>query len=456
MEFSPLTAISPIDGRYHQKTALLKPTFSEFALIQYRTVVEVCWLMTIAADPTIEAPKTLETEQEASLQAIITNFSVDEAKKIKALEAQTHHDVKAVEYYLRDIFTEQKELKSLIPFIHIGLTSEDVNNLAYGLMLKEGCDNVLQFAFEEVLALLADFRDQHANTPMLSRTHGQAASPTTLGKECMVFHHRLGLQLDQLRGMPIYGKCNGAVGNYNALYAAYPKVNWPAVSEHFVSQLGLTWNPHTTQIESHDNLAELLACIMRINNILIDLCRDVWGYISLGYLRQKKMGNQVGSSTMPHKINPIDFENAEGNFGIANALAAHFVEKLPISRWQRDLSDSTVLRNLGVIFAHTLIGYQSITQGLSKVSADEEAMNQDLDQHWEVLGEAIQTILRRHGVTNAYEKLKTLTQGKQINKESLGDFIQTLPIPETAKKQLLDMTPHNYTGNAHKQCQQKA
>ena len=448
MKFSALTAISPIDGRYQKKTEALRPIFSEFGLFRFRVQVEIEWLKALAQHAGIEEIAPLKSGSLALLDKIRDTFSVKDAEAIKKIEQTTNHDVKAVEYFIREKIQSDADLVKASQFIHFACTSEDINNLSHALMLKEAREDVLLPSLDTLIASLTGLADEHANTPMLSRTHGQTASPTTLGKELGVFVHRLKRQRLQLENNECLGKMNGAVGNYNAHLSAYPNVDWLALSQRFVESLGLDWNPHTTQIESHDYIAEYFHVLMRINTILIDLCRDMWSYISLGYFKLKLKEGEIGSSTMPHKVNPIDFENAEGNFGIANGIFDHLAQKLPISRWQRDLTDSTVLRNMGVGIAHTQIAFDACLKGLSKLDINMARLEQDLDQAWEVLAEPIQTVMRRYGIENAYEQLKTLTRGQAIDKKTLSEFIKQVDIPEEAKKQLLQLTPHNYTGSA--------
>ncbi len=438
-----LTAISPLDGRYRSKLVELQFTASEYGLIYYRVYVEIYWLLTlIKLDHFIEIK--FKDDQVQFLENIITQFNETEAEKIINFEATTNHDVKAVEYYLQEKLKNHSELSLLIPFIHFGCTSEDINNLAYGLMLLKIKTEILSPVMINIIQGLNDLAHSHADLAMLSRTHGQPASPTTLGKEIANFSVRLQRQLQNFQQMPILGKFNGAVGNFNAHRIAAPNINWTVVSKEFITRLGLTPNSYTTQIEPHDNLAEHLHTLIRFNTILIDMNRDIWGYISLNYFSQKKIENEIGSSTMPHKINPIDFENSEGNLGIANALASHLAEKLPISRWQRDLTDSTVLRNLGSVVGYSLLAYKSLLKGLQKLSVNQTKIQQDLSQHWEILAEAIQTILRRHGVIDAYEQLKSLTRGKKIDQKIIAEFIENLPLPPEIKNQFRILTPEQY------------
>ena len=451
MNNDTLMAISPIDGRYHRKVAALTEIVSEYGLMKYRLTIEARWLLHLVHHtPTI---KLTHIEQTSILNDIVDQFSINDAEKIKTIEQTTRHDVKAVEYFLRDTLSQYHTLAPLLPFIHFACTSEDINNLAYGLMFTDARTVALS-ELNTLQMQLDTMAQSHCDASMLSRTHGQAASPTTMGKEIRNTYHRLSHQLQHLSSLPIFGKFNGAVGNYNAHAAAFPTIDWPQVCQHFVESLGLSFNHHTTQIEPHDNLAECLHTLTRINTILIDFARDIWHYISLNYFTQHKAPGQVGSSTMPHKINPIDFENAEGNLGIANALATHLATKLPISRLQRDLSDSTVLRNLGVIFAHSVLAYQSLQAGLNKLSLNQAALQQDLAAHWEVIAEPIQTVLRAHGFHDAYEQLKSFSQGKAIDQQQIQEFIAGLSIPDSEKQRLAALTPDNYTGLAASLAQQ--
>ncbi len=450
MELSSLTALSPIDGRYGNKTADLRPIFSEFGLIRSRVLVEVRWLLALSEEPKIPEVPPLPEAARARLEAIPAQFSLEDARRVKAIEQTTNHDVKAVEYFLRERLRKDAELASLEGFLHFACTSEDINNLAHGLMLREGREQLL-VRMNALIDSLRQLARELAELPMLSRTHGQPASPTTLGKELANFVYRLERQRRQFAAVELLGKINGAVGNYNAHLVAYPAVDWPALARRFVESFGLVWNPYTTQIEPHDGLAELFHSLMRFHRVLIDLCRDVWGYISLGYFKQRTIAGEVGSSTMPHKVNPIDFENAEGNLGLANALLAHLAHKLPVSRWQRDLTDSTVLRNLGVGFAHSSIALQSLLRGLGKLEADPERLRADLNDNWEVLAEPIQTIMRRYGVPQAYERLKALTRGQQVDAQVFRDFIERLDIPAAGKEALLALSPEHYIGNAAEQ-----
>jgi len=448
MDLTPLTAVSPVDGRYASRTEALRPIFSEYGLIRHRVLVEVRWLQALAGHEAITEVPALSEHARHILDDIVEKFSEEDARRVKNIERTTNHDVKAVEYFLKEKIAGNSELEAISEFLHFACTSEDINNLAYGLMLREARGQVLLPKIDEIIHTVVELAHRNADLPMLSRTHGQPASPTTLGKEMANVAYRLRRQRDQIAAVPMLGKINGAVGNYNAHMIAYPEVDWPAFAERFVTDLGLDWNPYTIQIEPHDYMAELFDALSRFNTVLIDFSRDVWGYISLGYFRQRTVAGEVGSSTMPHKVNPIDFENAEGNFGIANALYAHLAAKLPVSRWQRDLSDSTVLRNLGVGIAHTVIGYDSLLKGMGKLEADPVRLAQDLDATWEVLAEAVQTVMRRYGIEKPYEKLKELTRGKGIDAESLRAFIDGLDIPEEARDRLHALTPHTYIGNA--------
>ncbi|MFC0679255.1 adenylosuccinate lyase [Lysobacter korlensis] len=445
---SQLLALSPLDGRYAGKVDALRPIFSEFGLIRARVRVEVEWLLALAADPAIAELPAFSDAAVARLRALADGLGVQDAARVKEIERTTNHDVKAVEYLIKERLKDDAELGPALEFVHFACTSEDINNLSYSLMLREARDSVLLPKLDELIGKLRAMAHEHAGLPMLSRTHGQTASPSTVGKELANVVARLQRQRDVLVALPMPGKINGAVGNYNAHVSAYPDIDWPAFSQRFVQSLGLDWQPYTTQIEPHDGIAELCDAQKRIDTIAIDLCRDIWGYISLGYFKQAVKAGEVGSSTMPHKVNPIDFENAEGNFGIANALLEHFAVKLPISRWQRDLTDSTVLRALGTAFGHALIGFDALLRGLNKLSANPERLAADLDASWEVLAEAVQTVMRRHGLPNPYEQLKALTRGQGINEASMREFIGTLDLPEDAKQRLLEMTPASYTGLA--------
>jgi adenylosuccinate lyase len=451
LDLSPLTAISPVDGRYGAKTEALRPIFSEYGLIRQRVLVEIRWLQALAASPAIEEVPALSHTADALLDGIATGFSEDDATRIKTIERTTNHDVKAVEYFLKERIAGNAELEVVAEFIHFACTSEDINNLAHGLMLRQARAMILLPEMDALIDALRTLAHRHAELPMLSRTHGQPASPTTLGKEIANVVQRLRAQRDAVAGVALLGKINGAVGNYNAHLAAYPGIDWPAFARGFVESMGLTWNPYTTQIEPHDYMAELFDALARFNTVLLDFCRDTWGYISLGYFKQRTVAGEVGSSTMPHKVNPIDFENAEGNLGIANALLRHLAEKLPVSRWQRDLTDSTTLRNLGVGIAHTLIALQSAQRGIGKLEADPVRLAADLDVNWEVLAEPIQTVMRRWGVEQPYERLKALTRGQRIGPDALAEFVDGLDIPASAKAELKALTPARYIGNAAEQ-----
>ncbi len=449
MSLTTLNALSPLDGRYQSKLNALRPYFSEYALIKHRAWVEVEWLKALsgALELTEIAPFSAETIKE--LDAAIVNFSEADASQVKAIEARTNHDVKALEYWLKEKFDGNAEIKKASEFIHFACTSEDINNLSHALMLKTARDSVILPFLNSLIARMSELAKELANQPMLSRTHGQTASPTTMGKELANVVYRLQRQYKQLANNEILGKINGAVGNFNAHLSAYPHFDWESFAKKFVESLGLTYNPMTIQIEPHDYMAELYDTLARINTILIDINRDIWGYISVGYFKQKVKAGEIGSSTMPHKVNPIDFENSEGNLGLANAVLRHMAEKLPISRWQRDLTDSTVLRNMGVAFGYTLLGYDSCLRGLNKLEVNPARLAEDLDNSWEVLAEPIQTVMRRYGIENPYEQLKELTRGKGgINQASLHSFISSLNIPNDAKQYLLALTPATYIGKA--------
>ncbi|WP_370305025.1 adenylosuccinate lyase [Sinimarinibacterium flocculans] len=451
MNLTSLSAISPVDGRYAEKTVNLRGIFSEYGLMRYRVLSEIRWLETLAAQPAIAEVVALSAAAREKLDRIADNFTLEEAQRVKAIEDTTNHDVKAVEYYLKERISSHPDLSGIKEFIHFACTSEDINNLAHALMLKDARAQVLLPAIDQLIKSIRGLAQAYAEQPMLSRTHGQPASPTTLGKEMAVFAQRLRRQREQFAQVAILGKMNGAVGNWNAHLAAYPDVDWPVVAHEVLAGLGIDESPATTQIEPHDYIAEYFHALSRINTILIDFCRDIWAYISVGYFRQRTVDGEVGSSTMPHKVNPIDFENGEGNLGLANAVLQHLAEKLPISRWQRDLTDSTVLRNLGVGAAHALIAYQSISKGIGKLEADAWRMGQDLDQNWEVLGEAIQTVMRRYGLPEPYEQLKRLTRGQKIGRDAIRAFVSELDLPEPEKQRLLRMTPGSYIGNAVQQ-----
>lgn len=451
MSISTLTAISPVDGRYRARTEALGAYFSEYALIRYRVLVEIRWLQQLAALSGVpEAPAITATGQ-SRLEHIIADFSEADAERVKEIERTTNHDVKAVEYFIKEKIADVDDLKQQLEFVHFACTSEDINNLSYALMLRDGRDLVILPVMQQLIDRLRQLAHDTAEQAMLARTHGQTASPTTVGKEIANVVYRLERQLKQFADSPILGKINGAVGNYNAHLSAYPDVDWQSNAQNFVEKLGLQWNPYTTQIEPHDFIAEMFAACCRFNTIVIDLDRDIWGYISLGYFKQRAIAGEVGSSTMPHKVNPIDFENSEGNLGIANAIMQHLAEKLPISRWQRDLTDSTVLRSSGTGFAHSLIAYHATLKGLNKLTINPEILQRDLDNSWEVLAEPIQTVMRRYGVEQPYEKLKELTRGQAINENVLREFINKLDIPEEAKASLRALRPDNYIGNAIEQ-----
>ena len=451
LPLSSLTAVSPIDGRYGSKSEQLRTVFSEFGLIRYRVMVEVRWLQHLANHPGVIEVSPFSDEANAILNQLVDHFTVEQALRVKEIESTTNHDVKAVEYLLKETIADNAELNAVSEFIHFACTSEDINNLSHGLMLKEGRDNIVIPTLQGIADKLAAMGREFADAPMLSRTHGQTASPTTVGKEMANVAYRLQRQIDQISAVPLLGKINGAVGNYNAHISAYGDIDWQDNAQQFISQLGLTYNPYTTQIEPHDYMAELFDGMARANTILIDYARDIWGYISVGYFKQKTIAGEVGSSTMPHKVNPIDFENAEGNMGLANALFGHLATKLPISRWQRDLTDSTVLRNMGVGLGYSLIAYASLNKGMGKLQLNSEKLNADLNSSWEVLAEPIQTVMRRYGIEEPYEKLKALTRGNVMDQQTIQTFIDTLDMPESAKTELKAMTPGSYIGNAVQQ-----
>ncbi len=451
MELSTLTALSPVDGRYASKADALRPYFSEFGLIRARLVVELRWLERLADHPGIEEVAPLSAEAKGFIEAVIEEFTPEQALRIKEIERTTNHDVKAIEYYIKERLRALPELAAISEFVHFACTSEDINNLSHALMLRGGLDQAMLPAMQEVTTAIERLALAHADQPMLSRTHGQTASPTTLGKEMANIAYRLRRQLKQIEAVELLGKINGAVGNYNAHLIAYPEIDWDDNARAFVESLGLSFNPYTTQIEPHDYIAELFDAVIRFNTVLIDFNRDVWGYISLGYFKQRTVEGEIGSSTMPHKVNPIDFENGEGNFGVSNALLTHLAQKLPISRWQRDLTDSTVLRTLGTGLAHALIGYQATLKGIGKLEANPARLAEDLEASWEVLAEPIQTVMRRYGIEKPYEKLKELTRGKRIDQAGFAAFIDTLALPETVKAELKTLTPASYTGNAAEQ-----
>lgn len=447
-QLSALTALSPVDGRYGTKAASLRPMFSEYGLIRQRVIVEVRWLQQLAKVNEISEVPAFSAQANEFLEALIANFNEADAERVKAIEATTNHDVKAVEYFLKERVAEVPELHAVTEFIHFACTSEDINNLSHALMLREALTDVMLPTMQQLSAAIKQLAIANKAVPMMARTHGQPATPTTLGKEMANVYVRLERQLEQINAVPLLGKINGAVGNYNAHLAAYPNVNWHQVAEEFVTSLGLTWNAYTTQIEPHDYIAELYDAVARFNTIVIDFNRDVWGYIALNHFKQRTIEGEVGSSTMPHKVNPIDFENSEGNLGIANAIMQHLASKLPISRWQRDLTDSTVLRNLGVGFAYALIAYQASLKGISKLEVNADNLMRELDQNWELLAEPIQTVMRRYGIEKPYEKLKELTRGKRVNQAAMADFIDSLELPETVKAELKLLTPASYIGRA--------
>ena len=450
MELSALSAIAPIDGRYGSKTASLRGIFSEFGLIKSRVIVEVRWLQCLAEHPQISEVPAFSAEANTLLNNLVDNFSKQDAQAIKDIESTTNHDVKAVEYFLKNAIADNAELNAVSEFIHFACTSEDINNLSHALMLKQGRD-VMLGEMSAIIDKMTALSHDYASTPMLSRTHGQTASPSTMGKEFANVVARLRRQLKQISSVELLGKINGAVGNYNAHLSAYPDIDWQSNAETFVESLGINWNPYTTQIEPHDYIAELFDGIARFNTILLDLDRDIWGYISMGFFKQKVVAGEVGSSTMPHKVNPIDFENSEGNLGLANAIFNHMASKLPVSRWQRDLTDSTVLRNMGVGMGYSLIAYAATMKGLGKLEINPARLAADLDNSWEVLAEPIQTVMRRYNIEEPYEKLKALTRGQTINKETLSAFVDTLEIPEQAKAELKELSPSSYIGNAIEQ-----
>ena len=451
MKLTELTAISPTDGRYGEKTTDLRPLFSEFGLIHHRVMVEVRWLQALASNESITEVPAFDHKTNALLDAIVQHFNVEDAQRVKNIERTTNHDVKAVEYFLKEKIQGNTTLEAVNEFIHFACTSEDINNLSYAMMLKSGRDTVMIPVMDDIIHNLTALAHEFAGQPMLSRTHGQTASPTTVGKELANVVHRLRQQRNEAADVIILGKINGAVGNYNAHLVAYPDIDWPAFAKAFIESLGVEMNPYSIQIEPHDYIAELFDAMARFNTILIDLCRDIWSYISLGYFKQKTVAGEVGSSTMPHKVNPIDFENAEGNLGIANALFNHLAGKLPISRWQRDLTDSTVLRTLGTGLAHSLIAYQSLQKGLDKLEVNAARLDEDLESSWEVLAEPIQTVMRRYGIENPYEKLKEMTRGKAITRDDLHKLINSVELPDDARERLLQLTPQSYIGNADEQ-----
>lgn len=448
MELSALTAISPVDGRYGARLVPLRGIFSEYGLIKYRTQVEVAWLLALSEEAAINEVPALSADAKAHLDRLVSGFDLTIATAVKTHEKTTNHDVKAVEYAIKDHIQSHAELAKVMEFVHFACTSEDINNLSYALMLKDARDVVLAPAMQEVIDAMTTKTLDYADIAMLARTHGQPASPTTMGKEWAVLTYRLARQLEQLKQVKLLGKINGATANYNAHLAAYPQVDWTNLSKKVITGLGLTYNPYTTQIEPHDFIAEYLQAVERFNTILIDFDRDIWSYISNNFFKQKVIAGEVGSSAMPHKVNPIDFENSEGNLGIANAIMAHLAAKLPISRWQRDLTDSTVLRNLGVGIAHSMISYQATLKGISKLEINEAAIAADLDNNWEVLAEAVQTVMRRHAIEQPYEKLKELTRGNKLNAAGMREFIAKQDLPAEAKAYLSELSPATYIGNA--------
>ncbi len=448
MDLSLLTALSPVDGRYASKTNELREYFSEFGLLKYRVIVEVRWLQRLAETAELKEVPAFSAQANEHLNQIVASFDESDAQRIKDIEKTTNHDVKAVEYFLKERVADVSELNAVSEFIHFACTSEDINNLSHALMLKEARDAVILPYMDKLISALRELAKEYRSIPMMARTHGQPASPTTMGKEMANVMVRLQRQREQVAQVSMLGKINGAVGNYNAHLSAYPDVNWHALSEQFVTSLGITWNAYTTQIEPHDYIAELFDAVARFNTILLDFDRDVWGYIALGHFKQKTIAGEIGSSTMPHKVNPIDFENSEGNLGIANALFAHLATKLPVSRWQRDLTDSTVLRNLGVGMGYSLIAYQASLKGISKLQVNEASLLAELDDNWELLAEPVQTVMRRYGIEKPYEKLKELTRGKKVNAEIMADFIDGLELPESVKAELKSLTPASYIGDA--------
>ncbi|MDO6476371.1 adenylosuccinate lyase [Alteromonas sp. 1_MG-2023] len=448
MELTQLTAISPVDGRYASKSAELRSIFSEYGLLKYRVQVEVRWLQMLSEQASITEVPAFSDESHALLNDIVASFSVDDAMRIKEIERTTNHDVKAVEYFLKEKVEGNSELNAISEFIHFACTSEDINNLSHGLMLTEARDTVLLPYCDKLISELTRLAKEYKTIPMMARTHGQPASPTTMGKEMANVAMRLRRQRDQIATVTLLGKINGAVGNYNAHLSAYADTDWHALSEKFVTSLGLTWNPYTTQIEPHDYIAELFDAVARFNTIVLDFDRDVWGYIALGHFKQKTIAGEIGSSTMPHKVNPIDFENSEGNLGLANAIFDHLAAKLPVSRWQRDLTDSTVLRNLGVGVGYAVIAYQATLKGISKLEVNEASLLAELDNNWELLAEPVQTVMRRYGIEKPYEKLKELTRGKKVNAEVMAEFIDGLALPDAVKAELKTLSPANYIGDA--------
>ena len=448
MQLNALTALSPIDGRYQDKASALRPIFSEFGLLKFRVTVEVRWLQKLASHAQINEVSALSKEANDYLNHIVENFSLEDAERIKAIERTTNHDVKAVEYFLKEKSEALPELAQISEFIHFACTSEDINNTSHALMLKTAREEVLLPEWKKVIDAVVELANRYKDIPLLSRTHGQPASPTTIGKEMANVAYRLKRQYKQLENLEILAKINGAVGNYNAHLSAYPEIDWHTFSQEFIQSLGVTWNPYTTQIEPHDYIAEFFDCVARFNTIVIDFDRDMWGYIALNHFKQRTIAGEIGSSTMPHKVNPIDFENSEGNLGLANAVMSHLGQKLPISRWQRDLTDSTVLRNLGVGLGYALIAYASTLKGISKLEVNEQHLRDELEQNWEVLAEPIQTVMRRYGIEKPYEKLKELTRGKRVDGEAMRQFIDGLALPQAEKDRLKQMTPASYIGYA--------
>ncbi|SUT86391.1 adenylosuccinate lyase [Actinobacillus ureae] len=448
MELTALTALSPIDGRYQDKAAALRPIFSEFGLLKFRVTVEVRWLQKLASQAQIKEVPAFSEKANDYLNQIVANFSIEDANRIKTIERTTNHDVKSVEYFLKEKCEALSELQAVNEFIHFACTSEDINNTSHALMLKTAREEVLLPEWKKVIDAVVELAKRYQHIPLLSRTHGQPASPTTIGKEMANVAYRLKRQYKQLENLEILAKINGAVGNYNAHLSAYPDVDWHTFSQEFVESLGVTWNPYTTQIEPHDYIAEFFDCVARFNTIVIDFDRDMWGYIALNHFKQRTIAGEIGSSTMPHKVNPIDFENSEGNLGLANAVMNHLGQKLPISRWQRDLTDSTVLRNLGVGLGYCLIAYAATLKGVSKLEVNEQHLRDELNQNWEVLAEPIQTVMRRYGIEKPYEKLKELTRGKRVDGVAMREFIEKLEIPAEEKARLKEMTPASYIGYA--------
>ncbi|MDG6264877.1 adenylosuccinate lyase [Glaesserella parasuis] len=448
MELTALTALSPIDGRYQDKATALRPIFSEFGLLKFRVTVEVRWLQKLASHAQINEVSVLSKNANGYLNQIVEHFSIEDAERIKTIERTTNHDVKAVEYFLKEKCKALPELQKINEFIHFACTSEDINNTSHALMLKTAREEVLLPEWKKVIDAVVELAHRYKDIPLLSRTHGQPASPTTIGKEMANVAYRLKRQYKQLENLGILAKINGAVGNYNAHLSAYPEVDWHTFSQEFIQSLGVTWNPYTTQIEPHDYIAEFFDCVSRFNTIVIDFDRDMWGYIALNHFKQRTIAGEIGSSTMPHKVNPIDFENSEGNLGLANAVMNHLGQKLPISRWQRDLTDSTVLRNLGVGLGYALIAYAATLKGISKLEVNEQHLRDELDQNWEVLAEPIQTVMRRYGIEKPYEKLKELTRGKRVDGEAMRQFIDGLALPQAEKDRLKQMTPASYIGYA--------